>query len=223
MFAGIDDVTGLGTTSVTLLSTENLAPGTYDFNIVVSHDGTDEVFPATLEILDEAADAITLVGPNAEFTDATPVFTWENNFDGNNFLIEVSTTFDFTDIVLSEEVVGTSYESETLLLEGTYYWRVTSIPQCNEDAIPSGGAEFTVQIVSVNESALSLINAYPNPTEGEITIENGSGLTMNVFSPQGKLVMTKILETELENIDLNVSPGLYFINIGEYSQHILVK
>ncbi|MEO0405187.1 MAG: T9SS type A sorting domain-containing protein, partial [Bacteroidota bacterium] len=80
-----------------------------------------------------------------------------------------------------------------------------------------------VQIVSVNENDLSIIKAYPNPTEGEITIENASGLTLQVFNPQGQLIKTEVMESALESIVLNVSPGLYFINLGDHSEHILVK
>ncbi|MEO0404360.1 MAG: choice-of-anchor B family protein, partial [Bacteroidota bacterium] len=139
VFAGIDQVNGIGAASVVLLNTDGLAPGSYDFTIVVSIGGEDQTFPATLEILDEPADEITLLGPSDEFTDATPVFTWEDNFENDNFLIEISSTPDFSNIVVFEEVVGNTFEFDVLLIEGTYYWRVTTIPQCNEEALISGG------------------------------------------------------------------------------------
>jgi len=77
----------------------------------------------------------------------------------------------------------------------------------------------TLGITSVNLS--SLVNVYPNPTQGNITIDLGdikvgNTLTVAVFNATGKAVYEQILFNNPGKIDVNLenqAKGIYFVTV----------
>ncbi|MGB0424011.1 MAG: choice-of-anchor B family protein, partial [Flavobacteriales bacterium] len=130
----IEDVEGLGAAEVELFDLADLAAGSYDFDIVVSIDGNDQVFPAQLIVDENPTNAISILGPvdNFSVNSIDPEFVWETNFEAGTMLLEVSTTPVFDDIVSSFEVSESPAISPTSFIEGDYYWRLSTIPVCNE-------------------------------------------------------------------------------------------
>lgn len=93
-------------------------------------------------------------------------------------------------------------------------------------------SEFEIEAqLSVEENFLSNLNIYPNPNNGEFSIEFDSfandALVLNVYDIRGRIVYTKTLANEgrvAENIRLNnVQSGLYMVQISNGSNKTTKK
>ena len=77
----------------------------------------------------------------------------------------------------------------------------------------------TTGTVNINESGEEQkINIYPNPTTGKFRIETKDALSKNqidIYSMQGEKVYTLMLNTHHEIINVQLSPGIYFIKVIE--------
>lgn len=74
-------------------------------------------------------------------------------------------------------------------------------------------------------SAESGISLYPNPTTGVVNISAlvGNEMVVNVFNMSGVHVKSKVLNTNLSQIDLgNLEQGVYVIHCGSYSQRVVL-
>jgi len=94
--------------------------------------------------------------------------------------------------------------------------------------------EFTLTVtvgldVSVNElKAVDKMTVFPNPSQGKFTLEmhmnSSAPVSYTVYDISGKALMQRQIELGSgfiqQTIDLNVSPGLYFmqVNVGEENQ-----
>jgi hypothetical protein len=60
-----------------------------------------------------------------------------------------------------------------------------------------------------------LVNLYPNPTSGELTIQTPVTGVLNLFNLEGKLLISeKVAANQINTLNLvNLSEGIYFIAI----------
>ena len=214
ILVGTEEVNGIGANTVTLFDLADLPAGTYDFDIVVSINGTDEVFPAELIVEETLLDAITLLGPSdALVNNLTPEFTWEANFEAGNLLLEVSTTPVFDNIVLSFEVSDGAAEAPSPLLEGEYFWRLSTIPVCNEPVLFSEGGEFAIIIVNINEVVGLSLSVYPNPVQDQLQIEADQIMDLTLTDAVGREVMSFTTSAGVNQVDVSALPsGVYLLN-----------
>ncbi|WP_225035591.1 T9SS type A sorting domain-containing protein [Winogradskyella sp. SM1960] len=69
--------------------------------------------------------------------------------------------------------------------------------------------------LSVEELALNDLTIYPNPTNGEVNLDNNKVFTqMNVFSIEGKLIMQKSLQIGTSTIHLDLNSGMYLLEFN---------
>jgi surface protein len=68
----------------------------------------------------------------------------------------------------------------------------------------------------INFEAGKLISIFPNPTSGIITVENTpEGVTINIFTIQGRLVLSQITDTSDPQINVSLlTKGVYIVKIG---------
>jgi hypothetical protein len=106
--------------------------------------------------------------------------------------------------------------------------------QCISERTP---VTVTVDPVGIAESALSdVISAYPNPTEGMLTVEFASAINgnvnINVVDVAGKQVLAdqinNIVAGQRSNLNLSgLADGTYFLNVrtveGNWTQKVMVK
>jgi len=83
----------------------------------------------------------------------------------------------------------------------------------------TGFIPLTVSVLSINERSLSNLNLYPNPTTGELKIDNGE-LTINnieVFDIYGRKILSNHLITLSSHQKIDIShlqSGIYFLKVG---------
>jgi len=217
VFVGFDDYTGLGPTAILLSGLEQLDPGTYDFQIVVSIDGSDDVFDASFIISDEQAPSIIAQTPsNEEVTTPVPVFEWSDDFNGETLLLEISSTANFDNILFSFEVNNSPFESPNSLLEGQYFWRLSNFPECNDEVVFSNGASFGVVIPKVQENNLGLLSVYPNPSQGQLNLDLAVQGELNVINALGETVAKFTLPQGLQTIQLeDIAKGVYLLQFNQ--------
>jgi len=74
------------------------------------------------------------------------------------------------------------------------------------------------QGVNVTSTEARLIEIYPNPTNGilTITIDNPQGTKLEIYNLQGKMMYKKDMESIHETIDLSAYPkGMYLVKVNE--------
>ncbi len=226
VFAGFDAYSGVGATAITLNGLDQLSPGSYSFQIVVSINGADEVFDASFTITEEALPMITADAPNdGSITDNFPVFEWTDDFNGAPLLLEVSDSPTFDNIIFSFEVTSSPFTSPNSFLEGIYYWRLSNFPVCDEEPIFSNGADFGVIIPNVSEINSSIANVYPNPTHGKVFVDLLNAGELEVCNALGECVGKFNLQTGKQSIELSsFSRGIYFLRFnGRYAGKLVLE
>ena len=82
-------------------------------------------------------------------------------------------------------------------------------------------------VVGIEESSLSNLSLYPNPTSGSITIdleETKSNLNLSLTNALGQVVLTKnYTSTNRINIDLDAPKGVYFLQLESNGEVITKK
>ena len=116
----------------------------------------------------------------------------------------------------------------------------TTIATVNTDGLVTGVNEGTATItvtteegeftdtilltITTSAAELNSVIMYPNPTEAEITIVDIAGSTIQVHDMLGKIMMSKRILTNNENVDLSsFSQGVYFMQIFNLDDVKIVK
>jgi len=71
-------------------------------------------------------------------------------------------------------------------------------------------------IATINGSGLGSVSIYPNPNNGEFSVELKNGLTktIDVMDVTGRVVSTKVSDTDLVNLNINsLSNGVYYVRV----------
>ncbi len=86
-------------------------------------------------------------------------------------------------------------------------------------------AQYTaINNTSVNRSSIVSTKVYPNPASSFITIENGTGEQVIIYSLSGKIVKQFALVATNQTIEINdLQQGIYFIKVGEHTQKISIQ
>ena len=82
------------------------------------------------------------------------------------------------------------------------------------DGVSDGVYKIETSDLGLADQALEF-NVYPNPTSGEINVYVGNTIdgTVEVRDIQGKLIASQTISGQTASLDVNVSTGLYFVNI----------
>ena len=223
--ASSSTINELGMNEIQLTGTQILVEGYYPFTIVVSENGTDHSFDAGLFVQAPSGDLISTNGPdNVATVGAQPAFSWDVNFDSGSLLLEIATDPDFENLLYDEVVTSSPIESPISFLDGTYYWRLSTIPICDEEPIYSDVAEFTVLIVGVEEAKDQIWSAFPIPCNSELTVQGLAGERIILSDFTGRVVFEKILISEKETLDVSILPvGQYLLTSSHGSTNVMIQ
>src|SRR5690606_24114545 len=90
----------------------------------------------------------TLLSPakGASSVSSLPTLSWQAVSGADSYLVEVSTAADFSSIVHTALVTGTSHDVSTMLADNTqYFWRVAAANACG-NATPAVASFRTAQV-----------------------------------------------------------------------------
>ena len=132
-----------------------------------------------------AVTALSMPADNSTGQSVRPVLSWSAAADALNYTVEVATDINFTDIVESATVDGTSYATMNSLMGSTeYFWRVTSVNNCGTGAV-SAVFSFTT-----DEPGACVLPAVKNTVfvddiEGDVSDWSTAGGTGNTWATSG--------------------------------------
>ena len=220
-FSGFSPSFAPGTRALSLVWNNflGITPGTYVLSVTITGEGYSNVGQVTINV--ETAPALStlqLPANTSELPGGTPVdFSWTAVGSADSYQLEIATDDTFTDVILNETVIGTSYS--TSLAVGQYYWRVAVINDCGESI--SGFFVFTVmESNAVLELAGTRLDIWPNPTTGPVQIsltgELSEDLFVDVLSVHGQQLRKVRFSgrTGVQQLDLSDLPaGAYLLRL----------
>jgi hypothetical protein len=126
-----------------ILTLSNLSAGERQFDLTGIADGQTKTQPLTINVASGLPAPTTLLTPsnNAANVGTLPTFSWSPESNSEIFHLEVATDSGFSNLVIDEMVVGTSFTGTALLTNTTYYWRVSAENGCGQST--STSAQFT--------------------------------------------------------------------------------
>ena len=104
--------------------------------------GTSSLFSATYTFTTVAPPVLSYPTNNATSISRSPTLSWSSSTCTNNYSIDVATAANFTNMVTTAQVIGTSYSipsTAPLAAYTTYYWRV----RVNDYVANSTASSFT--------------------------------------------------------------------------------
>lgn len=169
-----------GVTTMTLTGANTLTAGAYNFSVT----GTSGATTRTLAFGIDASTALAAVpGPSVPAANATGVVTrptlqWAAVPGATSYFVQLASDSNFTTVVASGTVTGTSFTSSALLTVGqTYFWRVRSVNACGESAY-STTRQFTTGAPGSCPAGTTVNNVFTDDVSGDATawvVVNTSG------------------------------------------------
>jgi hypothetical protein len=129
-------VTPPGSATLHVTSDASVTPGDYTVTVTGTSGSITKSVDFGLTFFTEpaATPSLDTPGNGANSVPPQPTFTWEAADQAASYLFELSTDADFTNIVVSETVEGTSFQPDAELgLDTEYWWRVTAANTCGEN------------------------------------------------------------------------------------------
>jgi photosystem II stability/assembly factor-like uncharacterized protein len=160
-------------------------------------DFSDQFFTITTD-----APELLLPENEAEVPNIPVSFSWNPVPGAEYYMIEISETADFAeeDIVVTQSDIQSENVNITDLDVGTYFWRVSSVPDNVELMNASEIREFSLISSYINEqfngipTEFALEEIYPNPfnasTSVVVALPENSDLEVKIFNIMGELVST---------------------------------
>ena len=111
--------------AVTVTTSEAAVPGSYTFTVTGTSGTTTKTVTLTLDILDNSFGVVNLTAPADNVTGVSQEvsFSWGTSANATVYELEVAADAAFSNIVVNEAVVGTSYTA-SLESNTDYFWRV---------------------------------------------------------------------------------------------------
>ena len=166
----VNPVTPPGTTDADLTVDNTATPGANAITLRGSADGTDRDLVLTANVSTASAPAATLTYPanGSNSIPVQPTFTWQASAQATSYLIEVATDANFSNIIVSQSVAGTSFQPSAALPTNTQiWWRVTAGNVC-------GGAVSAVSSFVTQPGPGQCSSGTPVTTLFSDNVENGT-------------------------------------------------
>jgi len=121
-----------GTVTMSITGLQNVIPGEYSIGITGTRGTETETRTKTLKIYSSTFQNVTLNSPANQINGtATSVnLKWAAMANAETYLVEVSTTPNFSVLTVNETTSNTQFLAGGLAQETTYYWRVTPSNRC---------------------------------------------------------------------------------------------
>lgn len=102
------------------------------------------------------------------------------------------------------------------LKPNTTYKVIAIGKNANDEWGPATYDEFTTMSVSVKNLTSSSFDIFPNPNNGNFTLDTKSNITLKeikIMNTQGKVIRTKSINNEMKDISIDMPNGIYFIQV----------
>jgi hypothetical protein len=158
-----------------------------------------------------------LVSPANNSTDVNYeaiTLDWNEVTDATEYHYEYSTDVSFVSNVISDFDAATEITLTNLFPNTQYFWRV----KAGNSEAESDWSEiwnFTTEInTNVLDNKMNNLSVYPNPTNGQLTIEAESIENITITNLQGQIILSKIINANSAELDLSTySNGIYLIKV----------
>lgn len=118
--------------TMTITGMGGVAPGNYEITATGTSGAITNSSSVLLDLFSGSIAPVTLLSPangaSGLYSDVT--LTWEDDINVEEYVLEISTSNNFSTLVDSQTLTTTSY-STSLALETVYYWRVTASNLCS--------------------------------------------------------------------------------------------
>ncbi len=156
----------------------------------------------------------------ANFFDPNITLLWDGTENSEEYLIEVSDSDLFENIIESATVPGLLYSLTQITEPGIYYWRITALNECGSSVTSPLSFAYTVN--STQDFDGRIVTISPNPTSGDLNIQLSTPVdyrvTVEVFSIDGKVMQTQMLEKGQNNLQLKLNgyaSGVYLVKLTD--------
>ena len=131
------------------------------------------------------ATALSMPADNSVGQSVRPILSWSAAADALSYSVEVATDVNFTDIVETAAVSGTSYATLTSL-DGstTYFWRVTSVNNCGTGAVSAVFSFTTGEPGACVAPDIENV-VFTDDIEGDVSDWSTAGGTGNTWATSG--------------------------------------
>ena len=121
-----------GSVIMTINNLSNVEAGSYTVGIVGNNGTETEYRYKTLNLYSNIFDPIIPTFPLDNQIDVSPsvTFNWGNQFNAKEYNIQVSSTSNFTNLIIDEVIENNYYSANGLAQNTNYYWRVIPSNQC---------------------------------------------------------------------------------------------
>jgi hypothetical protein len=123
------------TSVLTIGNLDGAAAASYNIVITGTSATMERSTNVALNIANDVPAAVTLLDPpdGASGVDLSPELTWQDQPDASEYFLQIATDSDFTTVVYSQTVTGTSHTVDTPLDTLTvYFWRVQAENACGQ-------------------------------------------------------------------------------------------
>ena len=195
--------------------------GTY-LDTIPNSIGCDSIITINLTII-----------PNNTITLSSAANTNNQTVCINNAITNITyTTTGATGAIVTGLPAGVtgSFASNTVTISGTptasgtFNYTVTLTGGC--DSVSAGGTIVVDFCTSINEQTVSYgFLVYPNPSQGQFTIQSEKGRVFELIDITGKELNTYIITNNVQTLNVNLPAGMYFIREKQSgsTQKIIVK
>jgi len=135
--------------TMTLSNTAGVSPGIYPITVIATGNTSSQQVVVNAEILDGSFSDVVLTAPSDGATEISvgPSLEWQGDDAYSSYDLEVATDVAFTNVILSESTAFTEFQTDELLGNTTYFWRVKPKNLCGEGTFSS---PFSFSTVSIN-------------------------------------------------------------------------
>ena len=169
-----------GPFTMTVSNLTGITPGNYPLVITASGGGITQDYTVNMEVVaSEALGSPTLTSPSLGEQNVfiQPTLTWDAVTGAQFYLVELSSNSDFSSILSSTEVTGTSTVATGLTENTQYFWRVTPNNSCTQGDMAT--SNFTTEQLQCGDPITAedtpvTITTVPNIVSSTITVPTAS-------------------------------------------------
>jgi hypothetical protein len=207
--------------TATTFTEGNITEGIYAYRVIAVY-GTKESFAEMSNVICFFLTCEMPAGLTGNAVEKTATLTW-TKLEGIDELSGYN-IFRDGEKLNAQPLTVTEYNDEELA-NGTYIYQISAVYalSCTESELTEG-VEVKIDDVGINELQTDSYSIFPNPTNGNVTIE-GKGLSsVEIYDIQGRSLAQYTNVNEKLQINVNsYENGIYFVRITSASGEMTIK
>ncbi|WP_405610519.1 S8 family serine peptidase [Polaribacter sp. Asnod1-A03] len=197
-----------GSFDVTIDGLANVPAGPYDIQIIGDNGTETQTRQITLVVYhqDFSDNPSSLEFPaNGEKSISRKVtLEWEENLNAETYLVEVSDSASFSNIIFTDKVIDTNASVDGLITNSVYYWRIKPINRCGEGDYSTANSFQTgitdcSNVYTATDFSVASINPFTAPNTAYVPINVTDNLFIN------KVIVTlDITHTSVQDLTISL-------------------